>query len=199
MTTDYALTPWIADAHLLGYLAHTGEQRSRERIAALYSVYRMVRGRICQLDNEFRPYIDRLTNTVQAGQPIATAFPPERIRERFCSPALTWDETNDVFWGLPDTISLAGTARRLRLSCLEGAELQALMKELATEAKSRALSRFYVAFLAFFVERIALAYNSDGISVWSCVDEEYAFYLAIEAALTAVEHPEVVTAESLVR
>lgn len=191
MNTDYQLALWVADAHLLSYLSHKGEKRSRERIAALYSVYTTVRYRIRELNNEFRPYIDRLTNAVQKGLSIRTAFPPEAIKEAFCAPALNWHETDVVFWGLPDTMSYALPSQRLRLLSLEGKELHSLMSEVASKSKSQALSRFYDAFLAFFVERIELAFNSDGVTVWSCIDDEQAFSLAIDAGLTAVEYPEV--------
>lgn len=174
------------------YLTIGEQSRSRERLSALYSVYGVVRRRVDCLDTEFWPYIERLSESMHRGPSMQSVFPAEQVRERFCAPCLHWDEVEDVFWGLPDTIRAAGTDRRVRLSCLEGSELTALKKELASEAKSRALHRFYVAFLASFEERVMLALTNEGFAVRDCVDDDMAFSDAIHEGLRAVEQPETV-------
>jgi hypothetical protein len=167
----------------------TSESRPKARLKTLYSVYKDVRRRIDYLDIEFKPYIDRLTKCVQTEQPIRSAFPDDEVKRRFCAPSALWPELEDLLVGIPDAMQQAGAERRIKLSTLEGHALRALMMEVATEAKSRALGRFYDAFLEFFVERVLCAFNSDGVTVWECVDDDQAFHEAIQCGLRAVEQP----------
>ena len=167
----------------------TSESRPKARLKTLYSVYKDARRRIDYLDTEFKSYIDRLTQCVQDKQPIWSAFPDDEVKRRFCAPSALWTELEDLLMGLPDAMQQAGSERRIKLSTLEGQALRALMMEVATEAKSRALGRFYDAFLEFFVERVHCAFNSDSVTVWECVDDDQAFHEAIQCGLRAVEQP----------
>lgn len=187
---SYPCDQWFNSDMLLMYLSHFGETRSRERIAALRSVYSFARNRFSKLDDEFAGYINRLSTAYREGKPARSVFPPPEVREKFCEPALTYDECWDIYLGLPDTAPRSGS-RKVRLCQLEGDALKPLIRELASEAKSRALGRFYDAFLDHFEVQVGVAFNSDGVTVWSCVDSESGFFDALVEGFKAVETPPV--------
>lgn len=153
--------------------------RSRERIAALRSVYETARRKIDFLDTEFRAYIERIADWSQIGLDNLP-FPPDQIRRRFCAPDLSDFEVNDILSGLPFISSDLGVSM-LTLG---------KSTQLASKIKSCALNRFYLAFLSSFALRI-LDFDPSA-DVWSLVDSDETFSCAISDALLAVEYPETI-------
>jgi hypothetical protein len=160
--------------------------RSREQIAALLSVYETARSRIDLLDTEFRKYIDQISKMDQSDLENLR-FPPDKIMQRFCAPALLYSETKDILLGLPCTAS-ENIPNDLLISSLSDLALVEL-KELASKIKSRALNRFYLAFLSSFALRFIDCYEPPA-DAWSLLESGEAFSCAIADGLLAVEYPE---------
>lgn len=165
--------------------------RSRERIAALLSVYEAARSRIDFLDTEFRAYIARFSIKDQIDLDNLP-FPSDKIMRRFCAPALHYFEAKEILLGLPDTTDEL-VPDDLSIFDLSP-PISRKRNELASRIKSRALNRFYLAFLNSFALRI-LNYLEPGTDPWSLLESGEAFSCAISDGLCAVEYPERLSAE----
>lgn len=160
--------------------------RSRERIAALSSVYEVARSRIDLLDTEFRPFIDQLDSRNQVDIDNLS-LPPDRIMRQFCAPALYYFEVKDILLGLPDTTGELDPGDLLNLNSPQFDSRK--LRELASDIKSRALNRFYLSFLSSFAIQMDDHLESDA-DVWSTLNSGEVFSCAISDALYAVEYPE---------
>lgn len=182
-------------SYLSSVYSEKGEtyNRKREQIAALNAVYRTARNRIDYLDTHFKSYILRI-GEIEEINPYNLPLPPDEVRIAFCAPSYSSDcEIRDIFWGLPNISNQLSTERRIKLHALTGYELNKFMKEIASEAKSNALNRFYLAFLYDFAERVhEFGRPGDvwGRDAWELVDEDRVYSDAIGSGLFAIEHPE---------
>jgi hypothetical protein len=156
--------------------------RSRERIAALFSVYEVARSRIDLLDIEFGLYIGRIANKDEIDLENLP-FPPEQLMRRFCAPALYHWEAKDILLGLPNSASEFAPG-----DLLNAQSVPQELRKLASQIKSRALNRFYFAFLNTFALRVLD--HEPRANVWSLLDSGEAFSDAISNALFFVEYPD---------